>query len=233
MQRMNAMSRLAAGAVALVAAIALGAGAYAMWGDDDGGTTPASDTATEQGGGVGLGMCAPGYEDCIDTVVEDAGGAAGACLEGATDCADNPADGDAARCAADGPDCMEPLFADPECADDGTGDLKCETVCHGGDMVELVDPPANGPTLTDEEAERRDEQQPVEPAPEDCAPATNCDPASGDECLPPDCSVSSDGAIACSEPADAGNGGSAGGSGSAPAEPGEVAPAEPGVDPAQ
>lgn len=240
MQRFSTMSRLAAGAAALVAAIALGAGAYAMWGDDGGGGTRAQDAATEQdggGGGVGLGMCAPGVTDCVDVIVDgNDGGAAGACLEGATDCVDNPANGDAARCAADGPDCMEPIFADPGCVDDGSGAVTCETPCYGDDTIELADPPVNDPALTDEEAASRAEEERARAAGEDCAPAP-CDPDAGGECLAPDCAVSSDGTVTCPEPVEGNGSGTDAGEGSAPGASGEAEPrTEPGapeVDPAQ
>ncbi|HXK33896.1 MAG TPA: hypothetical protein VNM91_07810 [Dehalococcoidia bacterium] len=238
MQRFSTMSRLAAGGLAIVAAIALGAGAYAMWGDSGDSGAPAQDAATEQdgGGGVGLGMCAPGVTDCVDIIVDENGGdASGACLEGATDCIDNPADGDAARCAADGPDCMEPIFADPGCVDDGSGTVTCETPCSGDDTIELVDPPANGPAATDEEASLAEEER-ARAAGEDCAPAP-CDPDAGGECLAPDCAVASDGTVTCPEPAEGNGGGTDAGGGSAPGAAGEAEPrTEPGVpevDPAQ
>lgn len=212
--------------------------------DDDGGARVIADErqANPQGGAVAA-VCAPGFPDCQDTIVEGDGG-------GFEQCATEEPCGDFdAKCAADTA-CIEPWLMDPptcpsgvsveDCLPDGppTGydcvtqeSFPVQVVCFPVDCVQydggVTILPAPVPTIlpgfTSQE-EPVEEGQPgiavgeppttvcVSPL-VDCAQedlrAVHClpidDPCSPEpdpnvRCLPPDCAVSSDGAIDCPLP---------------------------------
>lgn len=191
---MKKWNKLGIGVAAVALAIAAAGGAWAMWGGDDGGASPSEagrQVNPEDGDDAAGATCLEGTTDCQDDPSQ--GGAAGsACLAGAEDCQDNPGvSGGMAMCAPGYPDCND-MVVDPagECAP--------------------ITPVEGQPTLTPEEYER------ALKACEDNAPAP-CDdtPGSSERCLPADCAVSSDGEISCPETSE--------GDGSGQSEPGSAA----------
>lgn len=220
---MKKWTKLGVGLAAVVLAVAAAGGAWAMWGGDDGGSTTGStrqeSTDDGTGGDAAGATCLEGATDCQDD--PSAGGAAGStCLVGATDCQDNPGvSGGMAMCVQDHPDCNDMQIGEGgDCAQDQVC-TEPDVVCDGDGCSRmgcaLVDPQEGQPTLTPEEQERAlkacDENPP--------APCDDT-PGSSERCLPPDCSVSSDGQVACpaTEPGDATGQSEPGSAGSEPNE---------------
>ena len=246
---MKKWNKLGVGLAAVVLAVAAAGGAWAMWGGDDGGSaTNSSGQPNRDGGDDVESACLAGAEDCQDnpgdaagsTCLEGAtdcqddpstGGAAGStCLVGATDCQDNPgASGGMAMCVQDHPDCNDMLIGEGgDCAQDQVctqPDVACDGDGCSRIGCALVDPAQGEPTLTPEEQERAlkacDENPP--------APCDDT-PGSSERCLPPDCSISSDGDVACpsTEP---GHGSGQSQTGSAGSEPSEGSGSSGAVDP--
>jgi hypothetical protein len=205
---MSTLTRLGIGLGAVAAALAIGAGTFALMGDDGGGdasgetarnAVPASDADAEVAGGASLGMCAPGVTDCVDVAIDPAG--------------------DASRCAADGPGCMEPVpQTESICIDTGDPTAECaDTFCLDDGEVPIlpatdpsdpalagVDDPAVDPAvseLVDPAVSEMVDPESSGGGTSGCAPLpdpTPCDIEGG--CLPPDCVTSSDGAFECTDP---------------------------------
>jgi hypothetical protein len=228
---MKNLNKLGVGLAAVVLAVAAAGGAWAMWGgDDDGGSPTQSERQVnpeDDGGDAAGATCLEGTTDCQDDPSNGGSAAGSTCLVGAADCADNPGvatGGGMAMCVQDHPDCNDMIIGEGgDCAQDQVctePDVICDT--DGCSQVNCGVAPVDGePTLTPEEYERAlkacEENQP--------APCDDT-PASAGRCLPPDCSVSSDGQIACPEPVE--------GDGTGQSEPGSVPPSAgtgAGIDP--
>jgi hypothetical protein len=245
---MKQWNKLGVGIVALVLAVAVAGGAYAMWGGDDG--EPGTEAGRDAGQGDGVeSICLEGAEDCDDTIGDDAagrclpetldcddtigGGAAGTCPEGTEDCVDADLGGAAGGTCLEGSgDCIDtPLGGQATggglamCAP-GVTDCVDVVVDPASDCV--TEPGIDAEAITPEELERLKaacEQRGAE-----------CDDTPGARCLPPDCAVSSDGSISCPDENGGGEDGSApGGAGSESnaGEPETVDPVAPNVDPAR
>ncbi len=211
---MKIWMRLGVGVAAIALSVGLGVGAYAMYGDD---------SAPKQ----------RSIADAPETGDEDAsagggGGLAATCLVGTVDCNDTPGIeyddfGDAAKCAAEATNCIEPAACPPEdCSTMSYGSCELETA-EDGSTVEtcvactpaypvpepMIEPAPGGVAI--------DEPAPVlDPAvsgpaidvtdPPDFDPGmvgTGClglDPCTVSArplCVSGDCTVSSDGVIEC------------------------------------
>ena len=178
------------GIAAVVLALAAGTAAFAIMGDDDGGSGDTASnerqadpqTASDDGGS--LGQCAPGVTECndvasiclegatdCDDTIDSGDAAGGTCLEGTTDCVDTP--GVAGRCLPESPDCDDtisvPMYCEPgqtieQCFPDGIpGGYECVTL----------------------------ESLPIQV---ECFLIEG-----GDVEVSPDCAVSSDGSVSCPE----------------------------------
>jgi hypothetical protein len=124
--------------LAIVLAISIGAGTYAMTrGGDDGDKTTTEQHDNDGSGNDVAGICLEGDEECVDTFdgaagesclegdtdctegIGDGSGAAGSsCLAGATDCGEGIGDGQplvdpapASRCLPEAPDCDDTIDA--------------------------------------------------------------------------------------------------------------------------
>jgi hypothetical protein len=209
------------GGVVIAVVVAAGTSAWAMNGGDDDRPATTSDTRDEG---------APAGD-----------GASSACLEGATDCADNPGGGALGMCVEGVTDCVD-VVVDPGGTMPACPETGCEAEPPPAEACAAdacIDPVACPEEIPYEECVRyADEQKcaqdglgnvrcfpepcvdvpvPGEPAIEPaCPPVTppdNAPPTDGD--LPPDCAVSSDGEISCPDV----DGGGDGGAGSAPGAP--------------
>jgi hypothetical protein len=231
---MKKWNKLGVGLAAVMLAVAAAGGAWAMWGGDDGGSSGSTrQESTDDGSGGGDGVdsaCLAGAEDCQDDPSQ--GGAAGStCLVGAADCQDNPgvSGGGMAMCVQDHPDCNDMIIGEGgDCAQDQVctePDVACDGDGCSRIGCALVDPAEGEPTLTPEEQER------ALKACEDNPPAP-CDdtPGSSERCLPPDCSISSDGELACTS-TEPGDGSGQSEPGSAGSEPNEGSGSSGAVDP--
>ena len=252
-----------AGAALLV--VTTGTAVVAMINDDDEGMGVFTDERpSDQQGGAVAAVCAPGFPDCQDTIVEGADGEFEQCAT-AEPCGDFDA-----KCAANTA-CMEPgmleaLYCDPgatieACYPDGTpAGYDCVTqesfpiqvVCFPADCLRYDDggitilpapgPNDDGPVTILPDPTRGD--QPIG-APQPgiaggeissdgaatipCAsPPVNCDDTDPSvvRCLPPDCAITSDGAINCPVAPPAG-----GGSGSSDGSPGAIDGSPPSTEP--
>lgn len=197
---MKKWTKLGIGIGALVLAIAAGTGAYAMRGDGDGpakddvvsrdGQRHAAPESDGDGGNAVSAMCAPGFPDCVDVVVDPSG--------------------DEAKCAADGPcdmvaggngecppdmACIEPWLMDPPVCPDGVPaedcgfvPYPCATVTDAGTAVAEDGSADEGGAVIE-----------TMPMPAECepTPVEPCEDTGGARCLPPDCAISSDGSVAC------------------------------------
>ncbi|MEX0749998.1 MAG: hypothetical protein WD359_04240 [Dehalococcoidia bacterium] len=243
---MKNWNRLGIGIAAVVLAVAAAGGAYAIWGGDDGGDDPSASQSDQDAnsdganGGVSA-ICIEGTVDCQDTPLggdrTDSGAAGGTCLEGTGDCIDTPfgdqrTDGGLAMCAPGVTDCVDVVVGeDAYCAPDrvcAEPDVLCDNGydadgCAAPEVSCVPPQPALNPEATLTPEEERAAADCVDNAPPDC------DDTARARCLPPDCAVSSDGAIACPQDQGAGTDGSSGGAGSS-ANPGtgeQVEPVEP------
>ena len=201
------VNKLGVALVALVLAVAAGGGAYAMWGGDDG-ASDADAQRQENPDGAGndvAGICLEGDEDCLDTIDESAGGAAGSsCLVGAEDCADNPGGGtNLGMCAPGYPDCQDMIVENGDCAPDQIcgRDVQCDA---GFDEDGCAEPDCTltAPVGAPEIAEESQEPPATIACEDDKRAACDDTPNSSERCLPPDCSVSSDGVIDCATQTD-------------------------------
>lgn len=211
---MKKWTRLSIGAAAVVLAVAAGTAAFAMRGGDE---TPSQKRAAD-----------------------DAGGAFGQCLEGATDCVDMPnpeteitdsvTEGDqaptvAGMCAPGVTDCVDTVV-DPAGGTCLEGTVDCvdtvmdPPVCPEGMTMEECFPdglPTGYDCVTLESDPVQVNCTPIGDDGDPCSP----EPDANVRCLPPDCAVSSDGSIACPDDAtvDPPQSGAEGGSDGASSEP--------------
>jgi hypothetical protein len=219
---MKTWMRFAVGAAALALAIAVGTGAYAMRGTDEAPSRqsadlPESEDAPLGGGGGVAAACIEGSTDCNDTpdiVYEDAGDSPAKCAADAADCAEPAACPDEGCTAGFAQNCVT-LETDPapaECYEFNCGVLPPGIEPGVEPDVEpidpaLVDPPADGDPPAASDLPITTEEPFILPAGEveggtigaGCLGIDPCTissrPVIG--CLPPDCAVSSDGAIDC------------------------------------
>lgn len=229
-----------AGAALLV--LTTGTAVVAMINDDDGGgarITADERRANPQGGAVAA-ICAPGFPDCQDTIVEGDGGGFEQCVT------EEPCGEFDAKCAADspciGPGMLEALFCEPgvtieACYPDGPpAGYDCVTqesfpvqvVCFpvdcapyddGGVTILPVPAPYDKPIVEPQPGIDVGEPNPTTITTVCASPPVNCDDADPSavrclpiddpcapepdpnvRCLPPDCAISSDGAIDCPLP---------------------------------
>lgn len=195
-----------AGATLLV--VTTGTAVVAMINDDDEGMGVfADERPSDQQGGAVAAMCVPEFPDCQDTFVEGADGEFEQCAT-AEPCGDFDA-----KCAANTA-CMEPgmleaLYCDPGATIDAcypgglpTG-YDCETresfpvqvVCYPFDCVPYDD---GGVTILPAPAPY---DEPIEePQPRIDVGEPSPGTVTAVRCLPPDCAISSDGAIDCPLP---------------------------------
>lgn len=246
---MRHRNRLALGALAAaIVTVAAGAGVYAMRPSDEAPASGNNEPETAQtdsarrkappgGSSVASAMCAPEQPDCNDTLVQTdtelTCEEAGACAEAPpSDCPPDAECGSGSAACAEGAPCSRPMQTyeciepqgdvatpcDVNPCDIGGGPAEnvrcfppepCEPAPEpggGGGGVMPMEPGVDGAT-------------PVDPDP--AAPPLVAPTPCGRPPFPPDCAISSDGAIACPDdpPTDSGPGGSEPGSPGDPPPP--------------
>lgn len=209
---MKRWTKLSIGAAAVVLAIAAGTAAFAMRGGDD---ASSQKRAADDAGGA-FGICIEGATDCVDVVVSpDQSGDEGI--------AEGEPPPSAGMCAPGVTDCVDTVV-DPA----GGTCLEGTTDC----VDTVMDPPACPEGMTMEECFPEGppagydcvalESFPVQvkctPIGDDGDPCSP-EPDANVRCLPPDCAVSSDGSITCPDDAntDPPAGGAEGGTDGGPA----------------
>jgi len=213
-------------AVVVAVAVAAGTTAWAMNGsDDDDRPATVSDERDEDSpaGDGAAGTCLEGTTDCVDDPSQGSGAAGSACLAGSTDCADDPSQtggGAMGMCVEGVPDCVD-MIVEPggeTACPEGIPDEEC---AGSWEPVCFTDDGAPAPCVVDSCVQPVDGEPLIEPAPEPVCPD---DVPPTDRELPPDCAISSDGTVYCPEEGSSGDGDAGSAPGSPPTDGGVVDP---------